>query len=136
MNPPSVTLVPALAESLAPRLEPTVLGEQQSATRLELDLRVPEDLAHLPGHFPETPIVPGVVQIDWVMRAIRRLTDLPVEILAIEALKFKQPLLPGDEFTLVVKTDGAGERYEFELLTGRATVSVGRVLLVASGKSS
>lgn len=91
---------------------------------------VPEDLVYLRGHFPESPLVPGVVQLDWVLKlAAERLDGRRVA--RVEALKFNEPLLPGQEFTLRVedRADGTGLRFELNHPDGSRRFSSGRICL-------
>jgi 3-hydroxyacyl-[acyl-carrier-protein] dehydratase len=58
------------------------------------------DDAHpsLSGHFPGSPIVPGVVLLSEVLADLRR--QLPqVQVVGIKKLKFLRMLLPGQQFT-------------------------------------
>jgi 3-hydroxymyristoyl/3-hydroxydecanoyl-(acyl carrier protein) dehydratase len=50
------------------RLQPELLAERRADPHHEFDLRVPDDLAVWPGHFPAFYVVPGVLQVDWVLR--------------------------------------------------------------------
>src|SRR5690606_9799268 len=60
----------------APRcLTPERLGERQEDDQWHLELGVPVDLAHFSGHFPQTPVLPGVVQIDWAISLARQLIE-------------------------------------------------------------
>jgi acyl-coenzyme A synthetase/AMP-(fatty) acid ligase len=92
--------------------------ERLAATRtdraLELRLRVPWDLAHLDGHFPGSPVVAGAVQVHFALRALEELVGAPARVAALEALKFHDVLLPGDELCLRVERDG-GDRFAFSL---------------------
>jgi acyl-CoA synthetase (AMP-forming)/AMP-acid ligase II len=75
---------------------PQVLAESVTATTCRRRWRVPERLGWCDGHFPDLPIVPGFVQLDWILDAARSLVDGPVSLAAIEAAKFREPLRPGD----------------------------------------
>ena len=59
------------------------------------------DAAHpsLPGHFPGSPVVPGVVLLSEVMAEQRR--QLPhVRVTGIKKLKFLRMLLPNQAFSV------------------------------------
>jgi uncharacterized membrane protein len=118
-----------------PKLAPEVLREHGTGGRLEQDLRVPADLDCLPGHFPGLPIVPGVLQVDWVMRAIASWTGQQPAIRGIDALKFKKPVRPGHELTLVLEHEGRGAPYRFEFRGADGLYSTGRILLADSSGS-
>ncbi|MGH0035904.1 MAG: hypothetical protein ACQGVK_12835 [Myxococcota bacterium] len=127
--PPEVEAAPPERGS-GPRLAPEVIGQEETANRLEQALRVPLDLDCIPGHFPGVPIVPGVVQVDWVMRAIAGWTGRRPSIRSLEALKFKKPLRPGNELVLALERDGDGAPYRFEFRQGEDVYSSGRIHLV------
>ena len=118
----------------APRLRPEVLAERGFEDRRELDLRVPDDLACWPGHFPDFAIVPGVLQLEWVMREIAAWTGRPPDVACVENLKFKRPILPGQELTLVLRSDAEPERFRFQLEDASGALSLGRIVLVAEGE--
>lgn len=55
----------------------------------------------LPGHFPDAPLVPGVVILDEVLAALRdRQKDC--QLTAVRTVKFLQPLKPEQQFTICV----------------------------------
>jgi 3-hydroxyacyl-[acyl-carrier-protein] dehydratase len=74
----------------------------------ELRRRIGSDHPSLPGHFPGTPIVPGVVILDEVLAALRawrndsRLTE-------IRAVKFMAPLRPEQTFTISLSASHSAE---------------------------
>jgi acyl-coenzyme A synthetase/AMP-(fatty) acid ligase len=72
-------------------------AEANSATSATAALEVTDDLAIFDGHFPDTPIVPGVAQVDWVMAlAPQRLPIPPRERFArLDTLKFQAVIQPG-----------------------------------------
>jgi predicted hotdog family 3-hydroxylacyl-ACP dehydratase len=80
-----------------PTLE--VLDEHRDERSLEQRLRVPEDLPCLEGHFPGLPVLPGLAQLGWAAEAGSLLTGAPFRPTRIEALKFRELVRPGEEFT-------------------------------------
>ncbi|XQE66693.1 AMP-binding protein [Pseudomonas sp. P3C3] len=111
---------------VTPRKVEQVEGEWQ----LELD--VPPDLAHFTGHFPQTPVLPGVVQIDWAQRLARELiAELPPRFCGMEVLKFQQLVRPGDRIQLTLRFDAERGKLYFAYRNGEAPCSSGRILLGA-----
>ncbi|CAD5106502.1 acyl-CoA synthetase family protein [Zestomonas carbonaria] len=120
-----------LAASRPTQVEPLSAVEQDGEWRLELE--VPLDLAHFAGHFPRTPVLPGVVQIDWAQRLARQLiADLPPRFAGMEVLKFQQLVRPGDRLQLSLRFDAARGKLYFAFRNGEAACSSGRILLGAA----
>ena len=117
----------------APRcLTPERLSERQEDDQWLLDLGVPVDLAHFSGHFPQTPVLPGVVQIDWAISLARQLIeDLPPRFQGMEVLKFQQLARPGDRLQLTLRFDAERSKLHFSYRNGDAPCSSGRILLGA-----
>ena len=115
----------------APRptqVEPLTAIEQDGEWQLELD--VPLDLAHFTGHFPQTPVLPGVVQIDWAQQLAKRLiAELPPRFCGMEVLKFQQLVRPGDRLQLSLRFDASRGKLYFAFRNGEAACSSGRILL-------
>ena len=61
---------------------------------LTLALDLTRDLAAFDGHFPATPILPAVAQIDWAIRIARANFALPPHFNALRALKFLRIVQP------------------------------------------
>ncbi|HZX17416.1 MAG TPA: AMP-binding protein [Pseudomonas sp.] len=126
-------LAQATVEALlaAPRpvqVEPLSAVEQDGEWQLELV--VPLDLAHFTGHFPQTPVLPGVVQVDWAQQLARHLIkDLPPRFSGMEVLKFQQLVRPGDQLQLTLRFDAARGKLYFAFRNGEAPCSSGRILL-------
>jgi 3-hydroxymyristoyl/3-hydroxydecanoyl-(acyl carrier protein) dehydratase len=96
------------------RLLPEILGERAQGGRVELELRVPEDLACFAGHFPGLPILPGVVQLDWSVKLGRERLGLAGEFAAAENLKFLSIVRPGAHLTLALeRVDAARLRFGY-----------------------
>jgi len=113
-------------------LTPERLGERQEDDQWHLELSVPVDLAHFSGHFPQTPVLPGVVQIDWAISLARQLIEnLPPRFQGMEVLKFQQLARPGDRLQLTLRFDAQRSKLHFSYRNGDAPCSSGRILLGA-----
>ena len=65
----------------------------------EVGRAIAADHPSLPGHFPDAPLVPGVLILDEVLAALRnRRKDC--RLTAIRTVKFLQPLKPEQLFTI------------------------------------
>ena len=84
---------------------------------------------HFTGHFPETPIMPGVLVVEAMAQAAAVLVgismdvvdrDLLVYFMGIDACKFRRKVVPGDVLELHVDVKrGGGRIWKFQ---GRAMV--------------
>jgi acyl-coenzyme A synthetase/AMP-(fatty) acid ligase/3-hydroxymyristoyl/3-hydroxydecanoyl-(acyl carrier protein) dehydratase len=118
---------------LAPRPKtPQVLEQIEADGEWSLQLAVPPDLAYFSGHFPKTPVLPGVVQIDWALSLGRQLLALPEKFAGMEVLKFQQLMRPGDLVQLHLRFDPERGKLYFVYRNDAATCSSGRILLEAA----
>lgn len=78
-------------------------------------LNIPTDHPAFAGHFPGTPIVPGVVLLDEVMQAIVTDTGLPATDWQLSSVKFLSPLKPGESVTIEHERSANGN-IKFEVL--------------------
>jgi hypothetical protein len=108
-----------------PRL-PELLGfAQETPHQAVLSLRLSENLFYFQGHFPGTPVLPGVVQIDWAVHYAKEFLDLRGDFLRIEVLKFQQILTAGDAAELLLFFDARKDRLKFEYRSPRGRHSSG-----------
>jgi acyl-coenzyme A synthetase/AMP-(fatty) acid ligase len=125
------TTVALLRELFAGARGPLLHAEERSELGVVRDATVPEDLAFLEGHFEGFPVVPGVVQLGWALEAAEAALGAPPEAAAIESLKFKEALLPGQRFRLEVEWSAARDVLRFRLAAGERVFATGRVRLRA-----
>lgn len=78
-------------------------------------LNIPVDHPAFAGHFPGTPIVPGVVLLDEVMYAIGSDTGMPATAWQISSVKFLSPLKPGEP-VIIEHEQSANGAIKFEVL--------------------
>lgn len=61
----------------------------------EQEVVIPEDHPSLAGHFPGHPVVPGVVILDELRRAVQSWKE-DAQIAGLTQVKFSAPLFPGE----------------------------------------
>jgi acyl-coenzyme A synthetase/AMP-(fatty) acid ligase len=67
---------------------------EHAENRVLYELNVPRDLFYFDGHFPQVPILAGVVQIDWVIAIAREHFVMPAAFRGLQALKFQRVIRP------------------------------------------
>lgn len=104
--------VDALLQAPLPT-EAIVLDERRDDDAFVLRLALPLDLACFAEHFPEAPVLPGVLQIGWALAlAVPRL-GTPATCRNIDQLKFQRLMRPGDEVELTLRFDPLLNRLHF-----------------------
>lgn len=96
------------------------------AIRIESDVKAEAD--YFKGHFPNMPIMPGVLIIETVAQAGALLVSLTrglsndkfIAFSNVDAVKFRRPVNPGETITVDVKIDKV--RLPFYKFSGVATV--------------
>lgn len=97
---------------------------------------VPLDLHYFGGHFATFPLVPGAVQLQWIMELGRwAFPHLPKRVLQIENLKFRQFLRPNDEVVVRLTWLPEKQKIQFSVHSGTVVCSSGRVLFLREGSA-
>ena len=89
------------------------------------DVHVPEGLFYFGGHFPEEPILAGIVQLELLVR--RQVVAMWPEltgIARITRLRFRKPIRPGDDLELSIVRAGPS-RVEFDIACEGSSCSAG-----------
>jgi 3-hydroxymyristoyl/3-hydroxydecanoyl-(acyl carrier protein) dehydratase len=103
-------------------IERTTRDQRQN---VELELTIPADLHYFKGHFPECPLLPGVVQVTWAIELARQHLPCSGDFRGLSAVKFTRVIQPGSTVTLALEFDPAKQRLEFEYRSPAGSCSVG-----------
>ncbi len=86
------------------------------------------------GHFPGTPILPGVVLLDAVIHVVtearRASSAVASGTCQIQSAKFLSPVGPGETLTISHETSTSGST-RFEVLSGSRKIATGTIAWTA-----
>lgn len=88
---------------------------------------VPLDHPAFAGHFPGTPILPGVLLLDLVLHSIAAATGMAPERCTIGAVKFLAPARPGDELEIEHSVEASGT-IRFKVVAGARSIASGNIV--------
>lgn len=89
--------------------------------------QVPLNHAAFAGHFPGTPILPGVVLLDVALNIIAETYQLTLDECEIGSVKFLSPVSPGDTLAFHHERLTSGT-IRFEIRSAETLVASGTIL--------
>jgi len=98
--------------------------DEQKAT---MEFLVPSTLPVLKGHFPERPVVAGVVQVYWVDYFARQQFGLSSTAHKMDRIKFKRVLTPGVHCRMNIRWGEMTKVAAFEILGDDTVFASGRL---------
>lgn len=107
--------------------EPVILAVQHDAAQAALDLCVPAALLYFQGHFPHSPVLPGVVQTHWAVGFGRRYFHLGAAPVVGVQVKFRQIIVPDETIRLALGFAPDRNRVSFEYSGAQAVRSSGTI---------
>ena len=102
--------------------------ENPAENEWQISSRVPLDLVYFGGHFAQFPLVPGVVELQWVRDLAARFDWGRQSIVRVENLKYQQFLRPNDEARVHLKYDADKNKLTFRLENTDAVCASGRLV--------
>lgn len=109
-------------------VDPTVLAVTVSAPCAELEITAPTGLLYFEGHFPEQPVLPGVVQVHWAVQLAQQYLGLESSFKGIQGLKFHRIIEPDTALTLSLEKSEDDNKLHFKYASVDGVHSQGRVL--------
>jgi 3-hydroxymyristoyl/3-hydroxydecanoyl-(acyl carrier protein) dehydratase len=88
---------------------------------------VPPDHPAFAGHFPGTPILPGVVLLDVALQIIAKTSGIALDLCEISAVKFLNPASPGDELLIQHSVSVSGT-IRFDVAAGMRKIASGSIV--------
>ncbi|QMT35567.1 AMP-binding protein [Neisseria wadsworthii] len=113
---------------IAPQWQ-TCLSENAETHRFQG--RVPLDLVYFGGHFANFPLVPGVIELQWVRDLAERFDWGRQSVVSVENLKYQQFLCPHHEVFAELKYDADKNKLTFKLENHEAVCASGRIVFGA-----
>lgn len=109
--------------------KPEIIDCENQDGQCRLTLVLSPEIYYFEGHFPGTPILAGVVQLNWAIEyAKEHLALIDSDVSSVEVLKFQQVLTPNTQvvLTLTRKTD---DKFTFDYTSDSGNHASGRVKL-------
>jgi len=96
---------------------------------VKLTFKVQASLDYFRGHFPDTPILAGVVQLDWAVNfAYEHLNLSSTTVRQVEVLKFKE-MIHSDQIINLSLLRKSDHKFLFEYQSEKGVHASGRILL-------
>lgn len=124
-------MISGASSSSSRRCLPELRDQVRSDNAVLLSLHVPADLAYFPGHFPAQAILPGVVQLDWVVHFSRQFFPLQGRFAKMEVLKFQQVIFPDRDIQMQLTFRPDSSKIAFEIFSGEQRFASGRLVFQA-----
>ena len=117
-----------LFRSIRPEPQWLERGSQQA----RLLLFAGNDLAVFDGHFPQSPILPGVALLDWAIHCGREAFAIDSSFVRMDATKFQRVVMPGTELILSLTWNDDNKALAFRFESDHGAHASGRILFAAA----
>ena len=126
-------LLALLRTRFATKHWPRIDKLQKSDRHYVIDLFIETDMHWLTGHFPQQPVVAGVVQTHWAGELAQYLFDLSDECIRIDNLKFQHVMLPTQALQLtLIDSSHTTPQIQFRYSHNATIFSEGKLVFNAS----
>jgi acyl-coenzyme A synthetase/AMP-(fatty) acid ligase/3-hydroxymyristoyl/3-hydroxydecanoyl-(acyl carrier protein) dehydratase len=116
-------MLAALFDSRRPPVCLLTRSEREATLRIDIEA----DSPFFDGHFPQSPILPGVTQIEWAIVFGRELFPLPPVFLRMDSIKFQQVIQPGSVVSLALEFSPERGSLSFKFTSDAGTHAGGRI---------
>jgi 3-hydroxymyristoyl/3-hydroxydecanoyl-(acyl carrier protein) dehydratase len=109
-------------------VDPNIIRESIAPSRAEFEITVPEELFYLQGHFPQQPILPGVIQVHWAVQLAAARLGIESSFKGIESLKFHRVIKPLTPLKLTLEQADKTSKLHFSYQSDLGVHSQGRIV--------
>ncbi|MDH3613130.1 MAG: hypothetical protein OEU90_10975 [Gammaproteobacteria bacterium] len=106
---------------------PRVLSATADSGCVRVKLDISPDLTWFRGHFPDQPVLPGVIQLHWAVIVSRAFFEFSGSPRELKRLKFKKIVTPPRVLELSLRWHASNE-VQFEFCGPDAQYSLGRLV--------
>ena len=107
-------------------VEPIMQNVNKIDSMLDADVTFLSNSDYFKGHFPEYPILPGVIQLNFVFSFIKKFFHTNVKSYTVSKLKFSSIIAPDKTVHLHIERTGENE-FEFSYANGDRIYSSGKI---------
>jgi acyl-coenzyme A synthetase/AMP-(fatty) acid ligase len=118
-------LVALFSKQQGPKKHPVLKSLHRDERDVLIELFIPGNLAQLEGHFPDLPIVPGVAQIDWVVKFASEHLGIEIEAAQQFQIKFRRLMTAPSDIVLALYHCQDRRQLSFEYRQDADVVSSG-----------
>jgi 3-hydroxymyristoyl/3-hydroxydecanoyl-(acyl carrier protein) dehydratase len=111
------------------QVEPEILDEVLTSTKVTLHLFAASNLFQFQGHFPEKKILPGVAQLDWAVRYGLKYFNIQQDVQEIAQLKYRRLIGPDANVFLSLEYNLDKNRLSFKYSNDEDVFSSGIIKL-------
>jgi 3-hydroxymyristoyl/3-hydroxydecanoyl-(acyl carrier protein) dehydratase len=123
------TELSTLFRSPFPKRPVVVKARFDGPARSVIELRVPPDLSCLRGHFRDLPVVPGAIQLGWVLEFSSYYLKTRPCFRLLKSVKFQRLIQPGQCLRLTIALDNGPGTLRFEYVSDRGTHASGHIVI-------
>jgi 3-hydroxymyristoyl/3-hydroxydecanoyl-(acyl carrier protein) dehydratase len=117
----------ALLRERFDRRNPEYRVLEQRAGACVVELWVSPTVPFFAGHFVGQPILPGVVQIDWLVWLCHAVLGIEAGFAGLEGVKFRRVISPDSRLRVSLQHDAASRRTSYEIMRAEQTCASGHI---------
>ena len=91
---------------------------------ISAEFAFPDNFTGFSGHFPGTPVLPGICQIQCVLVLLEKVFKTEIKLFSVSRAKFLNPVLPKDNILIAGTAVCQGDTIEAKFkITGKTEIS-------------